>query len=517
VSGTLPLQRTALAALWTCGALLWASPAAADIAVHDGGVERDVEVGELVTRRTGQKPRMVLSGDVLAGPTRLLASNLTVEECAGAPIELALAGKLDGVVEAVLSFELERAVSELDVLETLLPCASAPVSATELAKVSFLRGAAMLDMGDEEAARVSMADALAQDPAFEGLKGFPKPHTDLLASLATAESKATRRLYVWNKEGAVTDVLVDGVGIPEPDVRGATVAPGRHLVQARAADGSLRGMWVRSGDVDSVIIQPGAGRGVWADGGHSPGGEMAMRLLLLSEFQGRDGDVHVLRFKGRRIVSAVTYPADGGVQQPWERGGGAGGGSADTGTPEPGSDRATDAPRGARSGATKRAGSIRPSRVRIAIGGGYQYVHPFNYGMVSADLGVRLVGPLTLSAFARPSFGGRFTVDLGESEPVQGAIVLVPFGLGVGLQKHDGPIGPFVFASFHAAPNQVIPLGALLVGAAVQGGADFAPGDGPFIVRVEGEAGFLGASDDSTGMFFAGVVGRISVGVGARF
>lgn len=257
---------------------------------------------------------------------------------------------------------------------------------------------------------------------------------------------------------------------------------------------------------------------------------MAMRLVLLSEFQGRDGDIHVLRFKGRRVASASTYPADGGVHSPWSRARKTKGGSATSAeatSKARKSDKPAREPRPERVAPERvapepepkasRTETIKPHRVRFAIGGGYQYVHPFSYGMISADLNVRLIGPLTVTVFTRPSFGGQFTVDLGESEPVDGAIILVPFGAGVGLQKHDGSIGPFVFASFQAAPNRVIPLGSLLVGATVQGGVDFAPDDGPFIVRVEGEVGFLGANDNSTSSFFAGFTGRVGVSVGARF
>lgn len=487
---------------------LWSLPAQADIVLHDGGVERDREAGELVTVRTGNKPRMVLSGDVLAGPTRLLASNAEVAQCSGAPIEIGLASKLEGVVEAVLSFELDRAIEELDVLQTLLPCAGAPVSANELARVSFLRGAALLDKGDEAAATSAMADALAQDASFEGLKGFPKPHIDLLESLRGA-SASSGRLFVWHKAGAVESILVDGAEIGDSAREGSELSAGNHLVQVRLEDGSLTGMWVRTTGLDAVVVHPGAGRRVWADGGRSPGGEMAMRLMLLTEFQGQDGDIHVLRFKGRRVVSAATFPADGGVRSVWDKR------SEQANALQDGPNEAAKSPAKAPSRRAPPAG--KPSRLRFALGGGYQYVHPFSYGMVSADVGLRLVGPLTLTVFARPSFGGQFTVDLGESEPVQGGIVLVPFGVGLGVQKHDGPIGPFIFASFQAAPNQVRPLATLLIGATVQGGVDFAPGDGPLIVRVEGEAGFLGGANEDNGSFYAGFTGRIGVGVGARF
>ncbi|MCO4773504.1 MAG: hypothetical protein KDA24_25955 [Deltaproteobacteria bacterium] len=506
-----------LSLLLAAGLVTVATPALADIVLHDGGVERDREVSELVEQHTQSQPRMVLSGDVLAGPTRMLASNVEVEQCEGSPIELNLGPKLEAVVESVLSFELDRAIGELDTLETLLPCASAPVMANELARISFLRGAALLDMGDEPGARVAMSDSIAQEPSFEGIKGFPKAHSDLLATLKTEATDATPGgLYVWHKAGTVAEVLIDGVVAPDPGSKGASLAAGRHLVQSRDTEGVLRGMWVRTTGIDSVVAHPGSGRLIWSDGGRSPGGEMAMRLLLLSEFQGRDGDIHVLRFKGRKVVSAATFPADGSVRQVWDKRSEPVAKTEPT-EPKPAKERPASTKPAKKERTTANRSSVRPSRVRFALGGGYQYVHPFSYGMVSADLGVRLVGPLTVTVFARPSFGGQFTVDLGEGDPVEGAILLVPFGAGLGIQKHDGPIGPFVFASFQAAPNQVIPLGSLMIGAAVQGGVDFAPGDGPFIVRVEGEAGFLGANDDVTGSFFAGFTGRIGVGVGARF
>lgn len=491
------------------GALLVALPARADIVLHDGGVSRDREVADIVLKQVGQAPRMVLSGDVLAGPTRLLASNVEVEQCEGEPIALGLDRKREGIVEAVLSFELDRAIAELDILDTLLPCSSEPVGKDDLARLSFLRGAALLDQGKEPEARLAMRDAIAQVPTFDGLKGFPAPHTDLLNAVREeAKGEAGAALFVWHKPESVTSVVVDGAVVDNPEQTGAPVRSGRHLVQSRGADGRLRGMWVRTTGVSGVVVHPGAGQIIWEDGGRSPGGEMAMRLMLLTEFQGQDGDIHVLRFKGRRIVSAATYPADGGVRTPWEQSG-----EESAPAPEPVARPTREPAKPTR--ATPSA--VRPSRVRFALGGGYQYVHPFNYGMVSADLGVRLVGPLTVTVFARPAYGGRFTVDLGEGEPVDGAIILVPFGAGLGIQKHDGPVGPFVFGAFQMAINQVNPLGSAMIGATIQGGADFAPGNGPFIIRVEGEAGILGSNNTLGGPFYAGFTARVGIGLGARF
>ena len=502
--------RVLLGAAVLAGIVGFAGVARADIVLHDGGVERDRDAAEVVTKRTGVTPKMVLSGDVLAGPTRMLASNATVEQCEGAAIELEMDAKLSAIVESVLSFELEKALEDLDVLETLLPCAAKPVPRIVLTKLAFLRGAALFDQGDEAGAKTAMTDALALDATFEGLRGFPQPHIDLLESgRAAAAAIEGGSLFSWHKAGTIEALLVDGDPTDDVAHDGVKVTPGRHLVQARGSDGRLRGMWVRTTGIDAVIVHPGAGRRVWADGGRSPGGEMAMRLLLLSEFQGRDGDIHVLRFKGRRVISAATFPADGGVRTDWAKSGGDGGGEPppDDPTPDP---VANERP-------PRATPSVGEARVRFAIGGGYQYLQGFSYGMGAIDVGVRPVGPLVITAFARPAYGGRFLVDAGGAEPVPGVILLVPFGVGAGIQKPDGAIAPFVFGVFQGAVNQVEPLAGFMAGAALQGGVDFAPGDGPLIVRVQGEAGILAASNVHTGAPFVGFTGRVWAGVGARF
>ncbi len=499
--------------------------ARADIVLHDGGVERDRDAAEVVKDRTGVAPKMVLSGDVLAGPTRLLASNATIEQCEGTEIKLKLDDKLDAVMESVLSFELEKAISDLDVLETLLPCASHAVPRATLTRLAFLRGAALFDQGDEAGAKVSMNDALALDPTFEGLRGFPQPHLDLLEAGRGVQVLASARLYSWYREGSIEGLLVDGDELGDPGREGVTLAAGRHLLQTREPGGGLRGMWVRTAGIDAVMVHPGSGRRVWADGGRSEGGELAMRLLLLSEFQGRDGDIHLLRFKGRRVVSAATFPSDGGARVDWAK-------TKRSGSPavvEEDEPEDPSTPSGHVAGNEPDREPLQPappsaapppmgeSRVRFAIGGGYQHLQGFDYGMVAADVSLRVVGPLTVTVFARPAYGGQFLVDTGASEPVPGVILLVPFGLGAGIQKPEGPIAPFVFGVFQGAVNQVEPIAGFLAGAAIQGGADFAPGDGPFIVRIEGEAGFVGASDVHTGAAFFGFTGRVWAGVGARF
>lgn len=509
--------RALLVAAVLAGTLALPRVAAADIVLHDGGVERDRDAADVVTERTGKAPKMVLSGDVLSGPTRLLASNATVEQCEGTAIKLKFDDKLDAIVESVLSFELDKALEDLDVLETLLPCAAHPVPRNVLTRLAFLRGAALFDQGDEDGAKAAMTDALALDATFEGLRGFPQPHLDLLsAGREQAAAIEGGKLFSWHREGSIDGLLVDGDEAGDLARAGVTVTPGRHLLQIRESDGRLRGMWVRTSGIDAVIVHPGAGRKVWSDGGRTAGGEMAMRLLLLSEFQGRDGDIHVLRFKGRRVISAATFPADGGVRVDWAKQGGdaqasseTDGGTTDT-KPSDGATKPEPKPR-------PRPEPTGATRLRFAIGGGYQYVQGFSYGMAAIDVGVRAVGPLTITAFARPAYGGRFLVDAGGSEPVTGVILLVPFGFGAGIQKPEGAIAPFVFGVFQGAINQVEPLAGFMAGAALQGGVDFAPGDGPFIVRVQGELGFLGASDVNTGAPFVGFSGRVWAGVGARF
>ena len=83
---------------WLTGMALPAT-SKADIVLHDGGVSRDKDAAERVTDRTGTAPTLILSSEVLSGPTRLLAGHAQVEQCEGAPIPLDIEGKLQEIEE----------------------------------------------------------------------------------------------------------------------------------------------------------------------------------------------------------------------------------------------------------------------------------------------------------------------------------------------------------------------------------------------------------------------------------
>ena len=583
-----------------CAALLACPPALADIVLHNGGVNKDRDAAERVTERTGTAPTLVLSSDVLSGPTRVLTGHATIEQCEGAPIALDIKSKLDDIEESVFSYELETAARSLDILSTLAPCASAPIEAAELARMSFLHGATLLDMGDPLAEK-SMAESLAFVPDYTGERGFPRAHADMLdAARRRIKTLPDGRIFIWGGPG-VEEVYVDGVKRTEEHSIGVVVRPGLHLIQVRKND-ELKGMWVRIRSRFSAVIFPGAGRAVWADAGRSPGGELAMSLMLAAEFRGQQGDIHVLHYRGR-LVAASTWPALGEGHKRWELSKSTANrrktkrrgkdkqkstaaapqrrpasreatgqqkppvtaaktrpkGSADqptggataaedaspeastapasptnkkntaSATPDKGSEGAA-APKKTNSrvsaapepdaGATgppstapaaKRPPAPGESRgtlstaplaksyaqrpFRAVAGGGFHYADPFPYAVLAIDVTYQFFGPLHAVVFLRPSLGAvaEFPVSEGE-EPIIGPTGFAPLGGGIGVQRL-GRFAPYArIVGQYAHNRDGLANPEHLGGVMIQGGIDFTPKEGsPLIVRVQAEAGFLGA------------------------
>jgi len=304
-------------ALLTMGLVLCPVPARADVVVHDGGVNRDRAARETVRARTGKAPHLILSADVLAGPSRLLAASVSLERCEGRPVEFDLDRKLALVTNQVLAFELKEAQSALEVVNTLLPCSSRPVAKRDLARLFFLKGATLLDLGDEKGAAAAMASATIFDPKYNGERGFPGPHIELLdAQRGVVSSLSPGRLFVWREPG-MKELFLDGVEVERIRDNGASLKPGIHLLQILSSTG-LQGMWIETRGPSSTLLFPSSGRAVWADGGRSPGGEHAMRLLLNDEFHGREGDVHTIHYVGRRGYGA-TYPWNGDPRVSWSQ------------------------------------------------------------------------------------------------------------------------------------------------------------------------------------------------------
>jgi hypothetical protein len=297
-------------------ALLLFAPALAraDVVVHDGGVGRDREAASWVKSRTGRSPTRVLTPDVLTGPDRILLENATLERCEGSPVALDAGARLDLITDMVLSFDLEAALESLRVLDTLLPCIDKPVERRQLARLFFLRGAAHFDLGQEDAAGEAMLEAAATDPEYEGERGFPKAHSELLESMRTQSVSFERStLFVWMPTG-VQEIRVDGEVIAEIRKAGVSLPGGLHLVQVVDSEG-ISGMWIRVTGSTSTVVFPKSGRRLWADGGRSPGGARAMSLLLDEVFQGREGDVHLIHYRARTPMGATFGPAG---REAWE-------------------------------------------------------------------------------------------------------------------------------------------------------------------------------------------------------
>ena len=603
------------------------SIARADVVVHDGGVSRDREAAAWVKQRSGHAPTRVLDpDDVLKGPTRLLTGGATVERCEGRPVDIDAPGRLDQITDRVLSFDLEAAFESMRILDTLLPCSDKPVQARELARLAFLRGATLFDMGDEQTAAESMLEAAVFDIEYTGELGFPGPHLELLASMRVGAAELTAsRLYVWTPPGT-NEILVDGLPADQIRKQGIGLRRGLHLLQIVQAEG-LGGMWVRLEEDAATLVFPNSGRRLWADGGRSPGGELAMKLLIGEVFQGKEGDIHLIHYRAREPMAA-TFPTGGADRVVWAeaepprstRAGGTGdkgpgrrprrgekpvktdpdppedggqetasGGDepADGGDPdggeqpadgdEPGGDEPTDPGEGGDGqtdtveptdedpvtdggelptdggeqptdeqptdeqptdeqptdeqpvdgdptdggdpgdgqaatdpvdepgGARIKPAGPKQKRFRAALTFGYQYVHPFSYGMLGVDVTVGIWGPLQAGLFVRPSYGGNKQFP-GMPE-VMGPVMFMPMGISFGVRR-PGWLSPFVNGAVQFAYNRDgLRAQPFLGGAVLQGGLDIAPGDSFFMIRVQGEAGFIGR------VFNA----RIGAGVGARF
>jgi hypothetical protein len=384
-------------------------------------------------------------------------------------------------------------------------------------------------------------------PEYTGEKGFPRPHGELLEKQrGSAATLADGRLFVWLGPG-MSKTWVDGIERDSPGARGVALRAGMHLVQVQA-DERLYGMWVSSSGRSSTIIHPSAGRAIWADGGRSAGGESAMRLLLADEFRGREGDIHVLQYRGRS-VSGATYPADGGPRLPWDSGAAGGDGTAggegegagtkptdETGSPsgkagagagtkptdETGStgtaagtkSKGGTGGRSAGEGAgTKAEGdgrAVRPrvKRFRLTLGGGWQYAAPFHYASIGVDFHAQIVGPLSVGFFLRPSFSSGLVGPAGgEGSAARVTVLFVPVGLGAGVRR-PGDLSPWFHVAAQFASNRDgLSAGPWLLGVVGQGGIDFSPGGSPLVLRAHGEIGILGIHFNA----------RLMGSVGARF
>jgi len=538
--------------------LLVPATSLADIVLHDGGVNKDRDAATRVKNRTQEAPRLVLPSAVLAGPTQVLSGEANIERCEGGTMHLDVASKLTLIEDKVLNFEPEAALQTLSIVSTLLPCTDTVVPAADLAKLSFLRGAALSDLGRAEAS-AAMAEALAFVPGYTGEKGFPRAHSELLeATRERATSLPEGRLFLWPGPGT-EQVHVDGKLHEQAHSAGIALRPGLHLVQLLVED-TIQGLWVITGSRFSAVVFPGAGRAVWADGGRSPGGELAMVLILDDGFHGREGDIHTLQYRGRSVVGA-TWPEDGSPRIAWDppkrrrvakkRGSGnradtaqaqpsldddgtsTGQTSEQSAATEPSESRAGEVVAGDEGAAspnsdkkqddsgdsqTAESGSkpvdkkattgpkTASKRFRLVLGGGYHFAEPFSYGLLALDFSVRVVGPVQVVASLRPSMGGVYDYPVPEGvAPISGPIGFMPIGVGAGVAM-DAPVSPYARAVFQFAYNRDgLSATEYLVGVVAQGGVEFMLPKTPILFSVQGEVGILGPRFNGRGWLGVGV------------
>ena len=346
-----------------------------------------------------------------------------------------------------------------------------------LAELAFLRGATLSDQGDQDGAREAINEALTYDPEYQGIKGFPQALIDLLDERReTLAEISPAFLYIWPGP-TDEEVYVNGTLDDESHNEGVRLVAGRHLVQVRGI-GGLRGLWVNVTGSEATVVMPGSGRSIWTEYAASPGGERGLRLLLADEFHGQQGDIHILHYRSRHRPEGLTIRSEGNELLRWSK------------------TRADGTVRDA--GATGKPilpqQAIPGGRLRLTVGGGWQFAEPFHYVLMAVDLQVRIAGPLIIAAFARPGYGGEFraVVDVDEADPVVGPLFFVPVGGAMGVQG-AGDVAPYVLLGGQIAYNlDGVSASEYMGGLVLQGGVDISPPESPFLARVQGEAGFIG-------------------------
>jgi len=143
----------------------------------------------------------------------------------------------------------------------------------------------------------------------------------------------------------------------------------------------------------------------------------------------------------------------------------------------------------------RRAG---PPLLQVGVGGSYQLAldppAPFHYGTIGIDVSVRIVGPLRVMAFARPSISGvNLTVEGSlPLEERRSRSVIVPFGVGPHLRLGSPQkVSPSVAVLGHFAVNSDVDGVRFLPGVALHAGIDLPFGQTPIALRPFVEIGNL--------------------------
>ncbi len=363
-------------------------------------------------------------------------------------------------MQLMTDLDLEGAVEELDRLVEELPCLTQPPTSRELARIFYYRGATLAFLGESEASADSMMRALAIDPELPPDANLPAEINDIFSE-QRPKTVAERYMGYWLPEGTL--VHVDGKEQP-----GSVPAGSMGLLQLQLPGGEWNTVLLEDmGDV-TLIGTPSGVREHLSE--VEP--PVARLAALLGEKIAHPFKVDgVLLWDG--ADSTLYWDASSNTTE-WLGDDGEVVATGDTGT--------TEEP-------TRKRERTRPRRrpepltegVRLAIGGGVVYVHPFPYGLASFDANVRLYRGLGLGV----------GVDLGfPATAYRKPVVLPMFHLGPRYTFNAGKVHPWLGLSVRIALDDRPGVVWAMVGASGLFGLDF-PLTSVLMLRVSGDAGVM--------------------------
>lgn len=435
-------------------AALICGTAQARVAVISPGDDRGVPQAYLGALPAGHGEQLPLSWSYVEELIPVVVMGAVADDTCDAEKPPSLPVSIAQAISKMTALDTEGAIELLDQLIEDLPCLDTQVSAQELARVYYYRGAALAFVGDSSGAAEAMFQALVIDPEAESDVNLPPEINDIFYKQTKRDPELlplTLRMPPW------ATVVVDGTETPS---RIAVDSAG--LLQWQEPDGSWTS--VRLHDLHEAVFV-GTPSGIQAglqgaDDPHVARIAAALGEALASSFRVQsallwDGVGTALLWDSTtRTTEWLDSNSAGGI--------GSGGGSGGNRTPR----------------VRRPAAPYAPDRIRIAVAGGLTYAHPFPYGCIGIDAAVRVSRLLRIS-------GG---VDMGFPIPsYRDPLILPMIHLGPRLQ-FGGKVQPFVGIAarmgFDDTPGTV--WGLFAVGA--EAGLDI-PVSKMLMIRASGEGG----------------------------
>ncbi len=371
-------------------------------------------------------------------------------------------------MQLMAAMDIEGAIDLLDSLLQDLPCLTEPISARELARVYYYRGAALAFLGEFDGAAATMAQALGVDRDLEGDPNLP-PEIDEIFEAERRARSSVKAVPMTLLLPRGVDARLDG-NAPEA----ALSLAGAGLVQWELGDGTWRSVRLVEPSGEVVI---GTTDGIRA---HLESNEPEVARLAAALCESLASSL--------RVDAVLLYDGTDGAML-WEERGHtvewldllALGDPVEVPEDDPGSGSRPDRPRNG--GGGKRIPPPTDS-VRLAFGGGVSYLHPFPYATANVDGTFRIYRALCIG----------IGVDVGF--PVTGyrdPVILPVLHGGLRLRFGDR-VQPFVGVAYRIGLDDRPGVTWAPMGLGVELGLDI-PLTRMLMLRVSGQGGVMGIPD----------------------